>query len=174
MYGTQRQHPSAHHPQRLMTLTSLQHQRGIGSHQHGDGTGTSCGPRIPRGIDSDVPTYHHSVATWGRTGGPAGPSAGGILHPMALMYSHPHAATCHGQGGQETGVMESLEGQQLPLRLARTSLGFRPPLASFSHPMEPTQHPAAPSSQHNPCLHPPSQALDSTQAAALKSEAVPP
>lgn len=101
-----------------MTPTSLQHQRGVGSHQHGDGTSTSRGPCVPRGIDSDVPTHDHGVATWGRTVGLVGTSAGGSLHPRALVYSHPHTAECHSQGGQETGVMKSLEGQQLPSRLS--------------------------------------------------------
>lgn len=64
--------PISCYPQGLMTPTSLQHQRGIGSHQHGDGTSTSRGPRVPRGVDGDVPTHHHSVATWGRTGGHRG------------------------------------------------------------------------------------------------------
>lgn len=91
-----------------------------------------------------------------------GPHGDGVFPSPRCQVSH--------QDGQETGVMESLKGAVAPFEVGVTS-GFRPPPVSFPCPMAPTQRPAP---RHGPCLHSPSQALDSTQAAALKSEAVPP
>lgn len=65
--------------------------------------------------------------------------------------------------------MGSLEGQQLPSGHPWLSGHLLPP--SSTPPCPPhTRLPPSPTS----CPCPPSQALDSTQAAALKSEAVPP